>query len=74
MGFGPKKFDTGQVVSIFCCSGKVWKISPKNGKFFPFGSKSTRVKVRSASYLLQVKSMLGSGQGPSLAVTLAQSH
>jgi len=55
----------------------VWigKISPKNIKFlifFPsgqknlFGSKSTRVKGRSASYLLRVKSKLGLGQGPSL--------
>jgi len=51
----------------------IWKISPKNVKFFnflPFGSKkslrvgseSTRVKGRSASYLLLVKSKLGSGQ------------
>jgi len=60
----------------------VWKISPKNVKFFnffPFGSKkylqvrskSTRVKGRSASYLLRVKSKLGfgrvgSGHGPAL--------
>jgi len=54
-----------------------WKISAKNVKFFNFfpsgqkkllrvGSKSTRVKAGSASYLLRVKSMLGSGQGPSL--------
>jgi len=49
----------------------VWiqKISPKNLKFFnffSFGSKSSRVKGRSASYLLLVKSKLGSGQDPSL--------
>jgi len=57
----------------------VWKISPKDIKFFYFfptgqkkslqvGSKSTRVKGRSASYLLRVKSKLGvgSGQAPSL--------
>jgi len=56
---------------------RIWKISPKNVNFFnffPFGSKkllrvrseSTRVKAGSASYLLQVKSELGSGQGLSL--------
>jgi len=39
-------------------------------KFFPFGSKtisSGRVKDGLASYLLQVKCVLGPGQGPSLA-------
>jgi len=51
---------------------RLWKTSPKNAKFFNFlpfrskkslrvGSKSTRVKVRSASYLLQVKSKPRSG-------------
>jgi len=51
----------------------VWKISPQNVKFFNFfpsgqkksfgvGSKSTRVKGRSASYLLRLKSMLEFGQ------------
>jgi len=53
----------------------VWKISPKNPWFFNFcpsgqksvvGSKSTRVRARLASYLLRVKSMFGSGQGPTL--------
>jgi len=55
----------------------VWKISTKYIKFFNFlssgqknlgqvWSKSTWVNARSASYLLQVKSMIGSGQGPSL--------
>jgi len=47
-------------------------------QLFPFGSKkslqveskSTRVKGRLASYLLQVKSKLGSGQGPSLVLVL----
>jgi len=47
----------------------IWKISPKNINFFPFGSKkslrvgskSTWVKGGSASYLLRVKSKLGSG-------------
>jgi len=52
---------------------RVWKIPPKNPKifnFFSFGSKkSLRVGSKLdgfASYLLRVKSMLGSGQGPSL--------
>jgi len=55
----------------------IWKISPKNFKFFNFfpsgqkkslwvGSESTRVKGGLASYLLRVKTKLGSGQGPSL--------
>jgi len=58
----------------------VWKISPKNPIFpiFSFwvkkshqvGSKNTQVKEGSGSYLLQVKSVLGSvwvgSQGPSL--------
>jgi len=61
----------------------VWisKISPKTVKFsnfFPLdkkkllrvGSESTRVEAGSASYLLQVKSKLGSGQGPSLELWL----
>jgi len=59
---------------------RIWKISPKNVKFFnffPFGSKkllrvgleSTRIKAGSASYLLRVKSKLRSGQGPSLVVS-----
>jgi len=34
------------------------------------GSESTRVKGGSSSYLLRVKSKLGSGQGPSLEKTL----
>jgi len=88
-GYGSKIFDPGWFGSNFCCSGWVgsgqpsliwvwiWKISPKNIKFFnflPIGSKkchwvrlkSTRVRAGSASYLLQVKSMFGSGQGQSL--------
>jgi len=51
----------------------IWKISPNNIKFFNFfhfgskkslrvGLKSTQVKGGSASYLLQVKSKLGSGR------------
>jgi len=60
----------------------IWilKISPKNVKFFNFfpfrskkllrvGSESTQVEAGSASYLLRVKSKLGSGQGPSLKCT-----
>jgi len=54
----------------------VWSIFPKNPNFFNFfrfgskkshrvGSKNTQVKDGLASYLLQVKSMLKSGQGPS---------
>jgi len=42
------------------------KISPKK-KLLQVGSESTRVEAGSASYLLWVKSKLGSGQGPSLA-------
>jgi len=54
----------------------IWKISLKTSNFSIFslrikkshwvGSKSTWVKGRSVSYLLQVKSKLWSGQGPSL--------
>jgi len=36
------------------------------------GSESTWVEGRSASYLLQVKSKLGLGQGPSLAQRLPE--
>jgi len=76
--FDPDKNYPGQVGSIFCQVGSgqpfmvwVWKISPKNIKlyFLCFRSKSTRVKSGSASYLLRVKSKLGSGQGPSLQKT-----
>jgi len=53
---------------------RIWKISPKNINFFPSGpKKSLRVGSKSAqvegglpSYLLRVKSRLGSGKGPSL--------
>jgi len=70
---------------VSCSDGsgsKIFEISLKNVKFFnflPFGSKkllrvgseSTQVKAGSASYLLRVKSKLGSarvesGHGPSL--------
>jgi len=56
----------------------IWKISPKNVKFFNFfalrvkkkhcwvRSESTRGGGGLASYLLRVKSKLGSGQGPYL--------
>jgi len=57
----------------------IWKISPKNVhffNFFPFGSKksllvwskSAQVKGGLASYLLSVKSKLGSVQSPSLVM------
>jgi len=59
----------------------IWKISPRNVKFFIFftfgskkfhwvGWKSTRIKGGLVSYLLQVKSKLGSGQGPSLLLQI----
>jgi len=47
--------------SIFFPSGKK--------KLLRVGSESTWVRAGSASYLLQVKSKLGAGQGPSLALT-----
>jgi len=57
----------------------IWKIFPKSHKFFKkslqLGSKSTRVKDGSASYLLRVKDTFGLGQGPSLlqiTITLAE--
>jgi len=86
-GSGSKIFDPGRVNFLWLGLGRsgqpsmvwvwVWKISPKNIKFFNFftfgskkslrvGSESTRVKGGLASYLLQVKSKLGPGQGPSL--------
>jgi len=69
MGSGQKNFTW---VGVW-----VWKISANNPKFFnflPFASKKSqrvrlkniRVKDGPAHYLLQVKSMLGSDQGPSL--------
>jgi len=51
-------------LSIFSSSGQ------KNS--LRVGSESTRVKGGSASYLLRVKSKLGSGQGPSPVLTLAR--
>jgi len=77
-------FDPGWVKFLLLGSGLpslvwvcIWKISPKNVKFFNFlpfgskkchwvGSKRTPFRAMSASYLLRVKSMFGSGQGPSL--------
>jgi len=63
-GSGSKIFDptSGQPSMVWVW---IWKISPKNVKFFnffPFRSKSTRVKGGSASYLLRVKNKLRSGQ------------
>jgi len=79
---GPGQFFVARVGSgqPFMVWVKIWKISPKNVKFFNFfpsgqkkllqvGSESTRVKAGSASYLQRVKSKLGSGQGPSLVTT-----
>jgi len=76
---GPGQKLLTRVRSIFCCSGRFglvwvwfWKISLKKYQIFnflPFGSikiSSGWVKGRSTSYLLRVKSMLGSGQGQSL--------
>jgi len=42
---------------------------PGQKKLLRVRSESTRVEAGSASYLLQVKSKLGSGQGPSLLLT-----
>jgi len=75
---------SGQVGSIFCCSGRVesaifgsefvkFSLKILNFQFFPLWVKinlfGVRSKMRPASYLLHVKSMLrhrvGSGQGPS---------
>jgi len=63
---------SGQVGSAIYGLGLNFKISPKNIKFLNFfpsdqikllwvGSESTRVEAGSASYLLRVKSKLGSG-------------
>jgi len=68
---------------LFYCSGRirhpwVWKISHKNHKFsiffclgknksHQFGSKNTGVKDGPAPYLLQLRSMLGLSQSPSLS-------
>jgi len=79
--FEPGK--SGQFFVAWVGSGQsslvwVWLISPKNFSiFFPFRSKksqwvrskNTRVKDGWASYLPQVKSMLGSGQGMSTLFT-----
>jgi len=72
MGPGQKFFDQGQVESAICGLG-LENFPYKNVKFFNFsfrikkslqvGSKSARVKGRSASYLLWVKSKLGSDPG-----------
>jgi len=70
-GSGSKFFDLGRVRSGGPSMVWVWKIPPQNVKFFNFFPldqkkslwarlKSTRFKGRSASYLLRVKSKLGS--------------
>jgi len=74
-GSGSKICDPDWVGSIFCCSGSVshlWlgNFPLKSPKKFLFGSKkylqvrpnSTRVKDRSATFLLWVKSMFELGQ------------
>jgi len=77
MGPGQKFLTRVRLGQPFMVWVWIWKISPKNVKFFnffPLGSKkissgrvrSTRVEGELASYLLRVKSKLGSGQGPSL--------
>jgi len=77
-GSGSKFYHPGWVSHL--CFG-FWKFSlkiPNFSVFSPSGpkkslrveSKSTQVKDWSASYLLRVKSMLGSGQGPSLSWAL----
>jgi len=77
MGWGQKlltRVGSGQPFMVWVW---IWKISPKNVKFFNFfpmgqkksiqvGSESTWVKGGSASYILRVKSKLESGQSPSL--------
>jgi len=59
LGLGFRKFPLKITnFSIFLLSG--------HKKYFRVGSKSIRVKDGSAPYLLQIKSMLSLGQGPSL--------
>jgi len=72
MGPGQKfltRVGSGQPFMVWVC---IWKISPKKVKFFNFfpsgqkkslwvGSESTRVKGGLASYILRIKSKLGSG-------------
>jgi len=80
-GSGSKNFDPGRVNFLWLGLGQpfiiwvwIWKISPKNVKFFNFSLRSKKIssgrKVPgSTSYLLRVKSKLGSGQGLSLVDT-----
>jgi len=90
-GSGSKIFDPGRVgsgwVSYLWFGLELGKFQLKTSNFSIFfpsgqkkllrvGSKSTRVKAGSASYLLRVKSKLGSGrvgsgQGPSLQLHLS---
>jgi len=62
----PVNFFVAQVRSGQSCLVWVLKFSPKNTKYLIFFQKSSWVKGGLASNLLQVKSMHGSGQGPSL--------
>jgi len=79
---GPGQIFWSRSGHFFCCSGWVWSATTGSGKFpqksqfFKFfcfrskksgvRSKNARVKVRCAPYLLRLRSMLRSGQGPSL--------
>jgi len=72
-------FDPGRVKSaIYSLSLENFPKKSKNFQLYAlwvkkshrFGSKTTQIKDMSASYLLRVKSMIGSGQGPSLGLTL----
>jgi len=68
-GSTSKFFDLGRVCHLwFGFEFANFPLKASNFSFFSLGvgSKSIRVKGRSASYLLQIKSKLGSGQGPSL--------
>jgi len=71
--FDPGRVETGQPSLFWVWISKIPQ-KLKKIKYFSLsfkkslriGSKSTPVKFRLASYLLRVKSMLGSGQGPSI--------
>jgi len=72
-GSGSITFDMRPVGSaIFSLSLGLENFPSGQKKSHLVRSKSTRVKPGSASYLLRVKSMLGSGQAPSLTIMEAQ--
>jgi len=74
-GSGSKSFDSGRVSHLwFGLEFGKFPLKMSNFSIFSLrvGSESTRVKAKSASYLLWVKSKLGSGRvklGPSLPST-----